>query len=62
MLGVAQVHPNLLVFEGTTNVIEEIGRMSLKVASLIHEYISLPPISKLMSLLIDPVLFIMVVS
>ena len=49
MLGVAQAHPNLLVIEGTTNVIEEIGRTSLKIASLIHEYTRLPFISKLMS-------------
>ena len=60
MLGVAQAHPDLLVIEGTTNVIEEIGRTSLRIASLIHEYTRLPSISKLMSSLIDPVVFIMV--
>ena len=62
MLGVAEAHTNLLVIEGTTNVIEEIGRTSLKIASLIHEYTRLPFISKLMSPFIDPVLFIMIVS
>ena len=61
MLGVAEMHPNLLVIEGTTNVIEEIGRISLKIAWLIYEYTGLPFISKLMSSLIDPALFIMVV-
>ena len=38
MLSVAKEHPNLLVVKGATNVIEEIGRTSLRVASLIHEY------------------------
>jgi hypothetical protein len=38
VLGVAKERPNLLSIEGTTNVIEEIGRTSLKVTSLIHEY------------------------
>ena len=61
MLGVAQAHPNLLVIKGPA-VIEETGRTSLKIASVIHEYTRLPFISKLMSSLIDPVLFIMVVS
>ncbi|KAF8160167.1 ankyrin repeat-containing domain protein [Pholiota molesta] len=38
MLGIAKEYPDLLLIKGTTNVIEEIGRTSLKVASLIHEY------------------------
>ncbi|KAF9470382.1 hypothetical protein BDN70DRAFT_939763, partial [Pholiota conissans] len=38
LLGTAKECPDLPVIKGTTNVIEEIGRMSLKVTSLIHEY------------------------
>jgi hypothetical protein len=38
MLGVAREFPGVLLIKDTTNVIEEIGRTSLKVASLIHEY------------------------
>ncbi|KAF8196089.1 ectomycorrhiza-induced ankyrin-domain/NACHT-domain-containing protein [Pholiota molesta] len=37
-LGVAKEKPDLLVIEGTDDVIEEIGRTSLKIASLIREY------------------------
>ncbi|KAF9479769.1 hypothetical protein BDN70DRAFT_833908, partial [Pholiota conissans] len=37
-LGLAKEYPNLLQVSGTTNVIEEIGRISLKVNSLIYEY------------------------
>ena len=63
MLDVAQAQQNLLVVEGTTNVIEEIGRTSLKIASRIHaEYTRLPFTGKLVSSLIDPVLFITIVS
>ncbi|KAF8199449.1 ankyrin repeat-containing domain protein [Pholiota molesta] len=38
LLGVAKEYSGLPVIEGTTNVIEEVGRMSLKVMSLIDEY------------------------
>ncbi|KAF8190524.1 hypothetical protein BJ912DRAFT_925653 [Pholiota molesta] len=41
-LGIAKEKPDLLLIKGTDNVIEEIGRTSLKVASLIHEYTRLP--------------------
>ncbi|KAF9473019.1 hypothetical protein BDN70DRAFT_415214 [Pholiota conissans] len=37
-LGLAKEHTSLLLVQGTTNVIEDIGRMSLEVASVIHEY------------------------
>jgi hypothetical protein len=42
MLGTANAIPNLPVIQNTTNVIEEISRQSLQVASLIHEYTKLP--------------------
>ena len=54
MLGLAKECPDLLLIEGTTNVIEEIGRASLKVASLIHEYTKPAFIGRLMPLIIDP--------
>ncbi|KAF9480554.1 hypothetical protein BDN70DRAFT_856548, partial [Pholiota conissans] len=38
MLGIATQCLDLKVIEGTTNVIEEIGRTSLKITSLVHEY------------------------
>ncbi|KAF9479010.1 hypothetical protein BDN70DRAFT_879298, partial [Pholiota conissans] len=38
ILAVADAHRNLLLVEGTENVIDEIGRMSLKVSSLVYEY------------------------
>ncbi|KAG6905954.1 hypothetical protein DXG01_016698 [Tephrocybe rancida] len=41
MLGTANAIPDLLVIQNTTNVIEKIGRQSLEVASLIHEYTKL---------------------
>lgn len=39
MVGVANECSDLLAIEGTTNVIEDIGRMALQAASLIHEYV-----------------------
>jgi hypothetical protein len=50
VLGVAKEYSGLPVIEGTTNVIEEVGRMSLKVMSLIDEYTRLSFISKWLSL------------
>jgi hypothetical protein len=42
-LGTAKEYPDSLrPIEGTANVIEEIGRTSLTVASLLHEYTRLP--------------------
>ncbi|KAF7976885.1 hypothetical protein HWV62_5427 [Athelia sp. TMB] len=38
MVGAASTCPNLLEIEGTSNVIDEIGRTSLDTALLIHEY------------------------
>lgn len=38
MLGIAATFPQLLIVKGTTDVIEEIGQVSLRVASLIDEY------------------------
>jgi hypothetical protein len=55
-LGIAKEYPDLLVVEGTTNVIEEIGRTSLKIASLIHEYAKLSLPRKLVSLFLNPIL------
>jgi hypothetical protein len=42
MLGTANAIPNLAAIQNTTNVIDEISRQSLQVASLIHEYTKLP--------------------
>ena len=42
MLATANAVPNLAVIPNTANVIEEISRQSLEVASLIHEYTKLP--------------------
>ena len=41
MLATANMVPGLSVVPNTTNVIEDIGRQSLRVASLIHEYTKL---------------------
>jgi hypothetical protein len=38
MVGVAAECPDLPVVQSTTNVIEEIGRVSLQIALLIYEY------------------------
>lgn len=48
LVGIANHIPDLLVIAGTTNVIEEIGGMAIKVAGLIHEYSKLAFIGKLM--------------
>jgi hypothetical protein len=42
MLGTAYAIPDLPEIPNTTSVIDEIGRQSLQVASLIHEYTKLP--------------------
>lgn len=48
MLGCANaVGQDLLSIPNTTNVVEEISRHSIQVASLIHEYIKLPLASEL---------------
>ena len=52
MLGLAKECPDLLLIEGTTNVIEEIGRASLKVSSLIHEYTKPAFIGRLMDAIV----------
>jgi hypothetical protein len=41
MLATANMVPDLREIPNTTNVIEDIGRQSLRVASLIHEYTKL---------------------
>ena len=55
MLGTANAIPNLPVIQNATNVIEEISRQSLQVASLIHEYTKLPWAGNLTSLVLDPI-------
>jgi hypothetical protein len=55
MLGTANAIPNLPVIQDTSNVIEEISRQSLQVASLIHEYTKLPWTGNLISLVLDHV-------
>ena len=54
MLATANDVPELRVIPNTTNVLEQIGRQSLQVASLIHEYTKLPWEGNLIPLL-DPV-------
>jgi len=46
MLGAANAFPGLLELASTTNVIKEIGRLSLQIASLIHEYTKVPYLGK----------------
>jgi hypothetical protein len=42
MLATANMMPDLPVIPNTTDVIVDISRQSLRVASLIHEYTKLP--------------------
>jgi hypothetical protein len=51
MVGVAAECPDLPVIPSTTNVIEEIGRVSLQIALLIDEYAGSSLIGSLLSLL-----------
>ena len=46
MLGAANAFPDLLKLASTTDVIKEIGRLSLRVAPLIHEYTKAPYLGK----------------
>jgi hypothetical protein len=55
MLGTANAIPGLPEIPNMTNVIEEIGRQSLQVASLIHEYTKLPWPGKFVPLLLGSV-------
>lgn len=56
-LGIAKEYPDLKKIDGTTNVIDEIGRTSLKIASLIHEYTRPSLGGKSVSSLINLILF-----
>jgi hypothetical protein len=56
-LGVAKEKPDLLVIEGTDNVIEEIGRTSLEIASLIREYTRLRFAGKSIASLVNLILY-----
>ena len=47
MISVANDSPDLLVIDGTENVIEAIGRASLQVSTVIDEYARLPFIGEL---------------
>lgn len=40
MAGMASAYPDLRKIEGTTDVIEEIGKASLDAAKLVHEYLA----------------------
>jgi hypothetical protein len=55
MLATANMVAGLPVIPNTTNVIEEISRQSLEVASLIHEYTKLSRTGNSTPLLLDPV-------
>jgi hypothetical protein len=55
MLGTAKAIPDLRVIPDTTNVIEEINRQSLQVASLVDEYTKLSRAGNSVSLLLDQV-------
>jgi hypothetical protein len=55
MLATANAVPDLPVIPNTTNVIEEMSRQSLEVASLIHEYTKLSRAGNSILLLLDPV-------
>ena len=47
MVGVAKKCHDIQVIDGTTNVIEEIGRVALEVASLVDEYTKISFIGKI---------------
>jgi len=51
MVGIAAEHPDLPLICGTTNVIEEIGHLSLQIALLIDECVELSFIGQLLLLL-----------
>ena len=55
MLGTANAILDLAVIPNTTDVIKEISRQSLQVASLIHEYTQFPWAGNLIALPLDPV-------
>jgi hypothetical protein len=57
MLGTANAIPDLPQIPNMDNVIEEISRQSLQVASLIHEYTKSPWAGNLILLLLHPVKF-----
>lgn len=48
MVGMAHQFRDVLLIEGTDNVIDKIGRLTLEVAYLIHEYAKLPLLGKLL--------------
>jgi hypothetical protein len=54
MLVTANAVPDLPVIQNANNVIEEISRQSLQVASLIYEYTKLPWAGNLIPLLLHP--------
>ena len=39
MLLVARITPNLFVVEGTENIVEEVGKAAIEVATLMSEYV-----------------------
>ena len=55
MLSAANATPDLPVIQGTTDVIGEISRQSIRVASLIHEYTKLPWAGNSIPPLLDPI-------
>jgi hypothetical protein len=57
MLFVAKAVPDLFVVEGTENVIDEIGKVAVEVATLISEYMESSLASKSSSSATFPLLF-----
>ena len=59
MLLVARTTPNLFVVEGTENIIEEIGKAAMEVATLMSEYVESSSLaSKSSSLAIGTLIFL----
>jgi len=58
MVGVAAEYPDLLLIHGTTNIIEEIGRLSLQIALLVDECAKLCFIGQLSLLLLQQILIL----
>jgi hypothetical protein len=60
MLFVAKTVPDLLVVEGTENIIEEIGKTAVEVATLMSEYVESSSIaSKISSPATSPLIVLM---
>jgi hypothetical protein len=58
MVGVAAEYPDLPLIHGTTNIIEDIGRLSLQIALLVDECAKISFIGQLLLLLLQQILIL----